>query len=82
MTIEGFGDVAVGKDEPCRNDPPAEWVWRIRLAENTDANTFPGWSGGYYLGEDEKGIYLSPGPFSSDERLSEKLSIKYRKVVE
>ena len=38
--------------------------------------------GGYYLGEDEKGIYLSPGPFSSDESLSEKLSLKYRKVKE
>ena len=81
-SIRRNGDVAVGKDDPCRNDPPAEWVWRIRLAENSDVNKFRGWSSGYYLGEDEKGIYLSPGPFSSAKRLSEKLSIKYRKVTE
>ena len=81
-SIQRNGNVTGGKDNPYRNEPPAEWVWRIRLVENTDANSFPGWSGGYYLGEDEKGIYLSPGPFSSAERLSEKLSIKYRKVVE
>ena len=81
-SIQRNGNVTGGKDDPYRNDPPAEWVWRIRLAENSDEKTFPGWSGDYYLGEDEKGIYLSPGPFSSAERLSEKLSIKYRKVVE
>ncbi len=81
-SIQRNGDVAGGKDDPCRNEPPAEWVWRIRFAENADANVFPGWSSGYYLGEDEKGIYLSPGPFSSDESLSEKLSLKYRKVKE
>ena len=81
-SIQRNGNVTGGKDDSYRNEPPAEWVWRIRLAENTDANTFSGWSGGYYLGEDEKGIYLSPGPFSSAERLSEKLSIKYRKVGE
>ena len=81
-SIRRNGDVAVGKDDSFDNEPPAEWVWRIRFAENADANVFPGWSSGYYLGEDEKGIYLSPGPFSSDESLSEKLSLKYRKVKE
>ena len=81
-SIQRNGNVTGGKDDSYRNEPPAEWVWRIRLAENSDEKTFPGWSGDYYLGEDEKGIYLSPGPFSSAERLSEKLSIKYRKVGE
>lgn len=81
-SIQRNGNVTGGKDDPYRNKPPAEWVWRIRLAENSDVNKFRGWSSGYYLGEDEKGIYLSPGPFSSNESLSEKLSLKYRKVKE
>ena len=81
-SIQRNGDGAVGEDNFLHNEPPAEWVWRIRLAKNSDANKFSGESSGYYLGEDEKGIYLSPGPFSSDESLSEKLSLKYRKVKE
>jgi hypothetical protein len=81
-SIQRNGNVTGGKDDPYRNEPPAEWVWRIRLAENSDVKTFPGRLSDYYLGEDEKGIYLSPGPFSSAKRLSEKLSIKYRKVTE
>ena len=94
-SIQRNGDGAVGEDNFLHNEPPAEWVWRIRLAKNSDANKFSGESSGYYLGEDEKGIYLSPGPFSSNENLSEspgplssneslseKLSIKYRKVKE
>ena len=94
-SIQRNGDGAVGEDNFLHNEPPAEWVWRIRLAKNSDANKFSGGSSGYYLGEDEKGIYLSPGPFSSNENLSEspgplssneslseKSSIKYRKVKE
>ena len=94
-SIQRNGDGAVGEDNFLHNEPPAEWVWRIRLAKNSDVNKFSGGSSGYYLGEDEKGIYLSPGPFSSNENLSEspgplssneslseKLSIKYRKVKE
>ena len=94
-SIQRNGDGAVGEDNFLHNEPPAEWVWRIRLAKNSDVNKFSGESSGYYLGEDEKGIYLSPGPFSSNENLSEspgplssneslseKLSIKYRKVKE
>ena len=64
-----------------RNDEllPSEWLWRVRLFDGPE-NTIH--SDNYYLGEDEKGLYLSPGPFSERNRLSEKLSLKYRKVKE
>ena len=80
------------KDQDCfwtleRNDEvhkvyggPATWTWRARLSWRYEdsSNTY---SREYYLGEDEKGIYLSPGPFSSGyEKHDGKAILKFRKV--
>ena len=62
------------------HDSPKEWTWRVRLFKNpkffSDA-----YSAYYYLGEDEKGLYLSPGPFGN-RSLCEKVSLKFRKATE
>ena len=72
-TLEAKDDVSETKARRnCERFPPG-WLWRIHLSDGPK-NTMS--SDNYYLGEDEKGLYLSPGPFS----LSEKLSLKYRKV--
>ena len=54
------------------HDTPSVWTWRARL---TRADDYPD---DYYLGEDEKGVYLSPGPF----RTENKAVLKFRKVSE
>ena len=54
------------------HDTPSVWTWRARL---TRADDYPD---DYYLGEDEKGVYLSPGPF----RTENKAVLKFRKVPE
>ena len=51
-------------------DAPSVWTWRARLTTATDNHD------DYYLGEDEKGVYLSPGPF----RTENKAVLKFRKV--
>ena len=53
-------------------DAPSVWTWRARLTTATDDHD------DYYLGEDEKGVYLSPGPF----RTENKAVLKFRKVSE
>ncbi len=77
---------AQGKTKASHESSPTEWFWRVRLSEDPEKNkkdkVFRVCFDFYYLGEDEKGLYLSPGPFSSNDRLSEKLSVKYRKVKE
>ena len=55
---------------------PKEWTWRIHLARKNKTS-----SDYYYLGEDEEGLYLSPGPFGSGS-VCEKVSLKFRKVKE
>ena len=78
-TLEGKDDVDEAKARRCYERLPSGWLWRVHLS-NGPKNT--SCSDSYYLGEDEKGLYLSPGPFSERNRLSEKLSLKYRKVKE
>lgn len=76
---------AQGKKKTHRDDyAPTEWFWRVRLSEDPEKakEKMFLWLDNYYLGEDEKGLYLSPGPFSGFDSLSEKLSVKYRKVNE
>lgn len=77
--LQGKDDVDEAKEahRNCERFPPG-WVWRIHLSEGPKNTTS---SDNYYLGEDEKGMYLSPGPFSERDNLR-KLSLKYRKVVE
>ena len=53
---------------------PSVWTWRARLTRATDSN----YPDDYYLGEDEKGVYLSPGPF----RTGGKAVLKFRKASE
>ena len=76
-TLEGKDDVDEAKARRNHERLPSGWLWRVHLS-NGPKNTIC--SDSYYLGEDEKGLYLSPGPFSEWKSLSEKLSLKYRKV--
>ena len=81
-TLEGKDDVDEAKARRNHERLPSGWLWRVHLSDGSK-NTIC--SDSYYLGEDEKGLYLSPGPFSewkSLSDLSEKLSLKYRKVKE
>ena len=78
-TLEGKDDVDEAKARRNHERLPSGWLWRVHLS-NGPKNTIC--SDSYYLGEDEKGPYLSPGPFSEWKSLSEKLSLKYRKVTE
>lgn len=73
-TLEGKDDVDEAARK-CYERLPSGWLWRVHLS-NGPKNTIC--SDSYYLGEDEKGLYLSPGPFSKRN----KLSLKYRKVKE
>ena len=75
-TLEGKDDVDEAKARRCYERLPSGWLWRVHLS-NGPKNTMS--SDNYYLGEDEKGLYLSPGPFSGRNSLK-KLSLKYRKV--
>ena len=61
-----------GEVEKDWHDAPSVWTWRARLTTATDNHD------DYYLGEDEKGVYLSPGPF----RTENKAVLKFRKVSE
>ena len=78
-TLEGKDDVDEAKARRCYERLPSGWLWRVHLS-NGPKNT--SCSDSYYLGEDEKGVYLSPGPFSEWNSSSKKLSLKYRKVKE
>ena len=78
-TLEGKDDVDAAKARKDDDLLPSGWLWRVHLSKGPKNTTC---SDSYYLGEDEKGLYLSPGPFSVWDGLSEKLSLKYRKVTE
>ena len=78
-TLEGKDDVDAAKARKDDDLLPSGWLWRVHLSKGPKNTTC---SDSYYLGEDEKGLYLSPGPFSEWDGLSEKLSLKFRKVTE
>ena len=78
-TLEGKDDVDAAKARKDDDLLPSGWLWRVHLSKGPKNTTC---SDSYYLGEDEKGLYLSPGPFSMSDCLSEKLSLNYRKVTE
>ena len=52
------------------------WVWSVRLAKD-DSECCP--QDEYYLGEDEKGLYLSPGFHSMF--IGPEITLKFRKVA-
>ena len=52
------------------------WLWAIRLSKDSHAY---GIQDEYYLGEDEKGIYLSPG--FHREFVCPEITLKFRKVA-
>ena len=78
-TLEAKDDVGEIKARRDHELFPSGWLWRVHLSKGPKNTTC---SDSYYLGEDEKGLYLSPGPFSEWDGLSEKLSLKFRKVTE
>ena len=53
------------------------WLWAVRLSKNVRMHSV---HDEYYLGEDEKGLYLSP-VFHS-EFMCPEITLKFRKVVE
>lgn len=57
--------------------PKSGWQWAVALLQIRESGRAPS-HGLYYLGEDEKGIYLSPGPF--DHITKDAVVLKYRKV--
>ena len=57
-------------------ETPSVWTWRVRLAEE-GSDRYAGYYD-FFLGEDEKGIYLSPRPFKSEANAV----LKFRKVSE
>ena len=77
--LEGKDDVDAAKARKDDDLLPSGWLWRVHLSKGPKNTTS---TDNYYLGEDEKGLYLSPGPFSAWDGLSEKLSLKFRKVTE
>jgi hypothetical protein len=77
--LQGKDDVDEAKARRNHERLPSGWLWRVHLSDGPKNTSC---SDSYYLGEDEKGLYLSPGPFSEWDSLSEKLSLKYRKVKE
>ncbi len=78
--LEREGEISKSKSSRDDDGTPSDWTWRVHLFQpDQDYLTR---SDNYYLGEDEKGVYLSPGPFTSWGDLSEKLSLKFRKVKE
>lgn len=70
-TLERNGKVEKEYDEP------ATWTWRARFSWKYEDSTGT-FSKDYYLGEDEKGLFLSPGPFSSGSDCQ--AIMKFRKV--
>jgi hypothetical protein len=77
--LQGKDDVDEAKARRNHERLPSGWLWRVHLSDGSKNTICPD---SYYLGEDEKGLFLSPGPFSEWDSLSEKLSLKYRKVKE
>ena len=60
---------------------PEAWTWRVRINCTEDGKDPV--ESDYFIGEDESGIYLSPGPFkSSKEDYGGKVVLKFRKVKE
>ena len=62
-------------------DEPESWTWRVRINCAEDGKC-PAESD-YFIGEDESGVYLSPGPFKSPkEDYGGKAVLKFRKAKE
>lgn len=53
------------------------WLWAVRLSKDDHKYSV---QDEYYLGEDEKGLYLSPGFHC--ESVGPKITLKFRKVAE